>query len=73
LQLSGVFPILIFSTFLSDELGVGPLQQHPNMEEQVIFDQGFLPLALDTPESNSKPAAVVLVRPGIYFPGTLHI
>jgi hypothetical protein len=53
LQLSGVFPKVIFVIFFSDELGVGLMYQTPNLEEQVIFDQGFLPLALDTPVSNS--------------------
>jgi len=35
-----------------------------NLEDQVIFDQGFLPLALDTPVSNCRAAVLVLVRPG---------
>ena len=30
----------------------------------MIFDQGFLPLALDTPVSNCKAAVLVLVHPG---------
>jgi len=34
----------------------------------VIFGQGFLPLALDTPVSNGKAAVLVLVRPGILYP-----
>ena len=42
----------------------------PSLEEQVIFDQGFLPLALDTPVSNCKAAVLVLVRPG-YFISTV--
>ena len=33
----------------------------------MIFDQGFLPLALDTPESNCKAAVLVLVRPGYFI------
>jgi hypothetical protein len=41
----------------------------------VIFGQGFLPVALDTPVSNCKAAVLVLVRPAYftYFPGTCHI
>jgi hypothetical protein len=39
----------IFAVFFSNEQCAGLLQQHPNLEEQVIYDQGFLPLALDTP------------------------
>jgi len=41
----------------------GLLHQPPNLEDQVIFDQGFLPLALDTPVSNCKAAVLVLVPP----------
>jgi len=35
---------------------------NPNLEDQVIFDQSFLPLALDTPLSNCKAAVLVLIR-----------
>jgi hypothetical protein len=38
-----------------------------NLEDQVIFGQGFLPLALDTPVSNFKAAVLVLVRPGYFI------
>jgi hypothetical protein len=67
LNLSGVFPLGIFAIFFSDEQGAGLLHQHPNLEEQVIFDQGFLPLLLDTPVSNSKAAALVLVHLGYFI------
>ena len=43
----------------------------PNLEDQVIFGEGFLPLALDTPVSNCKAAALVLVCPG-YFISPVH-
>ena len=33
----------------------------------MIFDQIFLPLALDTPVSNCKAAVLVLVRPGYFI------
>jgi len=48
-------------------MGAGLLHQSPNLEDQVIFDQGFLPLALDTPVSNCKSAVLVLVRPGYFI------
>ena len=32
--------------------GGWPAASTPNLEDQVIFDQGFLPLALDKPISN---------------------
>jgi hypothetical protein len=56
-----------FRNFFSDEQGAGLLQQHPNLEEQAIFDQGILPLALDTPVSNSKAEALSLARPGYFI------
>jgi hypothetical protein len=40
-----------------------PAASTPNLEGQVIFDQGFLPLALDKPISNCKAAVLVSVRP----------
>jgi len=40
---------------------------NPNLEDQVIFDQGFLPLAFDTPVSNYKAALLVLVRTGYFI------
>jgi len=48
-------------------VGAGLLHQPPNLEDQVIFDQGFLPLALDTPVSNCKAAELVLIRPGYFI------
>jgi hypothetical protein len=33
----------------------------------VIFDQDFLPLALDKPISNCMAAVLVLVRPGYFI------
>jgi len=33
----------------------------------VIFDQGFLPLALDTPVSNWRAAVLVSVRPEYFI------
>ena len=33
----------------------------------MIFDEGFLPVALDTPVSNSRAAVLVLVRPGYFI------
>jgi len=35
------------------------LHQTPNLEDQVTFDQGFFPLAPDTPVSNRMEAALV--------------
>jgi hypothetical protein len=67
LQLSGLFPMGIFANLFSDDQGAGLQNQLPNLGEQVIFGQGFLPLALDTPASNSKEAAAFLFRPGILF------
>jgi hypothetical protein len=45
-----------------------PAASTPNLEDRVIFDQGFLTLALDKPISNCKAAVLVLVSPGILFP-----
>jgi hypothetical protein len=42
-----------------------PAASTPNLEDQVIFDEGFLPLALDTPVSDCRAAVLVLVCPGI--------
>ena len=39
----------------------------------MIFDQVFLPLALDTPVSNYKAAVLVLVRPGYFISPVLAI
>jgi len=40
---------------------------NPQPEGPAIFDQGFLPLALDTPVSNYKTAVLVLVLPGNFI------
>ena len=40
---------------------------NPNLEDQVIFDQGFLPLALDKSISNCRTAVLVLVHPGYFI------
>ena len=59
----------IFSFFKyilpSDEL----LTQHlgPNLEDQVICDQGFLPLALDNSMPSCKAADAGLVRRGDFI------
>jgi len=50
--------------FFVDEQGAAST---PNLEDQVIFYQGFLPLALDMPVSNCKAAMLVLVRPGYFI------
>jgi hypothetical protein len=50
--------------FLSLSRGLACCINPPNLEDQVIFDQGFHPLALDTPVSDCRAAVLVLVRPG---------
>jgi hypothetical protein len=47
--------------------GGWPTGLTPNLEDQVIFGQGFLPLALDTPVLNCKAPVLVLVRPGYFI------
>jgi len=44
-----------------------PTASTPNLEDQVIFDQGFLPLALDKSISNCWAAVLVLVHPGYFI------
>ena len=39
----------------------------PNLEDQVIFGQGFPPLALDKAIPNGRAAVLVLVHSGILF------
>jgi len=39
----------------------------PNLEDQVIFFRGFLPLAFTDPSVNRKAAALVLVCPGYFI------
>jgi hypothetical protein len=52
----------LFSSFLFFDAA-----STPNLEDQVIFDQGFLPLALDKSISNCKAAVLVLVRPWYFI------
>jgi len=40
---------------------------NPNLEGQVIFGLGFLPLALDNSISNYRAAVLVLVHPGYFI------
>ena len=47
LHLSGVFPVGFLAIFFFRCAGGWPAASTPNLEDQVIFDQGFLPLALD--------------------------
>jgi hypothetical protein len=45
----------LFSNFLViDGQGAGLIHEPPNLEDQVIFDQGFLLLALDMPVSDCR-------------------
>ena len=44
-----------------------PAASTPNLEDQVIFGQGFLPLALDKSISNCRSAVLVLVHPGYFI------
>ena len=45
-----------------------PTASTRNLEDQVIFGQGFLPQALDKSVSNCWEAVLVLSTPGILFP-----
>jgi len=54
-------------SFLFRRAGGWPAALTPNLEDQVIFGQGFLPVALDTPVSNCKAAVLVLFRPGHFI------
>ena len=40
---------------------------NPNLEDQVIFGQGFLPLVLDKSISNCQAAMLVLVHPAYFI------
>ena len=62
-HLSRLFPMGFLAIFFSMSRG-WPAASTPNLEDQLIFDQGFLPLAHDAPVSNCKAAVLVLVRPG---------
>jgi hypothetical protein len=44
-----------------------PAASTPNLKDQVIFDQGFLPVAVDKPISDCKAAVLVLVHPGYFI------
>jgi len=44
-----------------------PAAPTPNLEDQVIFEQGSLPVALDKSISNSRAAVLVLVHPGYFI------
>jgi len=44
-----------------------PAASTPNLEDQAIFGQGFLPLALDKSVSNCPAAVLVLVHPGYFI------
>jgi hypothetical protein len=39
----------------------------PNLQDQTIFGQEFLPLTLDTPVSNCKAAVLILVCSGYFI------
>jgi len=39
----------------------------PNLEDQVIFGQGFLPLALEKSISNCRATVLVLVHPEYFI------
>ena len=62
LHLSRVFPMGFLAVFFFRRAGGWPAALTPNLEDQGIFDQGFLPLAFDKPISNWKAAVLVLVR-----------
>jgi hypothetical protein len=53
--------------FFFRRAGGWPATSTPNLEDQVIFDQGFLPLSLDKPISDCKAAVLVLVRPEYFI------
>ena len=57
----------LLAVFFFRRAGGWPAALTPNLEDQVVFDQGFLPLAFDKPISNCKAAVIVLVRPGAKF------
>jgi len=63
-------PMGSLASFFFRWAGDWPAALNPNLEDQVIFGQGFLPVALDTPVWNCKAAVLVSVRPG-YFISTV--
>jgi len=58
---------LLLAVFFFRRAGGWPAALAPNLEDQVIFDQDFLPLAFDKPISNCKTAVIVLVRPEYFI------
>jgi len=67
LHLCRVFPMGVLASYFFRPAGGWPAALTPNLEDQVVFGQGFLPLALDTLVSNCKAAVLVLVRPGYFI------
>ena len=63
----GIKKLGFLAIFFFRWAGGWPAASTPNLEDQAIFDQGFLPVALDTPVSNCKAAVLVLVRPGYFI------
>ena len=55
------------AVFFFRRAGGWPAALTPNLEDQVIFDQGFLTLAFDKSISNCKAAMLILVRPGYFI------
>ena len=56
-------------SFVNALLNDGLLAQYitPNLEDQVIYDRDFLPLAFDKSMSSCKAADATLVRPGYFI------
>jgi hypothetical protein len=73
LHLSRVLPMGFLAIFFFVEQGAGPLHHPPTWRKTRFLDQGFLPLALDTPVSNCKAAVLVLVHPGYFISAVLAI
>ena len=61
------FPMGFLAIFFFRWAGAWPAASTTNLEDQVIFDKGFLPLSLETPVSNCKAAALVLVLTGYFI------
>ena len=61
--------LVLFFSFLNILPSDGLLAQRltPNLEDQVICDRGFLPLAFDNSMSSCKAADASLVRPGYFI------
>jgi hypothetical protein len=60
-------------SFFFRRAGGWPAALNPNLEDQMIFGQGFLSLVFDTPVPNCKAAVLVLVRPGYFISPVLDI